>query len=245
MKTPLLPRLALPLVLLAALPAFRPAAPAPGVVLPAETRETRSVAAFSKLTLATAAEVIVTPGSSQKVEVVGEPADLKDLETVVENGRLRIGTPRKSGLNWRGFRHPVKVYVTVTTLEALSVSGSGSLHADSPLTGKAMSVSVSGSGSLRAPLQVESLDASVSGSGSLRLSGSTRTLKAGISGSGRIEAAGLQAATCGARISGSGTCRLNVAETLDAHISGSGDVLYAGSPRVTSHIAGSGRVRKS
>ena len=86
-----------------------------------------------------------------------------------------------------------------------------------------------------------SVAASISGSGQMQLSGSTKTLSAGVSGSGRIEANDLKASTCEARVSGSGNCRVNVAETLDAHISGSGNVYYQGSPKVTSRVSGSGR----
>lgn len=249
MKTARFPRLACLLVLLAPATAFRPAqpgaAPAPTVGILADTREVRSVAPFTRLALAGSMEVIVTQGSAQKVEVVGLPEDVKEIETTVNEGRLRIGTVQHSGINWHNLKGTVKVYVTMTTVQGLSVSGSGRLHADEPLTGKAVTLGVSGSGQLQAALQAEVLVTSVSGSGSLRLSGSTRSLSAGISGSGRIEASQLKASTCEARISGSGNCRLNVAETLDAHISGSGNISYAGSPRVTSHVAGSGRVSKS
>ncbi|WP_139361831.1 head GIN domain-containing protein [Hymenobacter sp. CRA2] len=244
MKARFLPHLALPLVLLATLPAFRPAG-MPTKAVAADGREVRQVAAFSKLTLATSAEVILVQGSTQKVEVSGSAEDLKELTTTVENGRLTVGTVQKNWNNWRGFKGSVKVYVTMPSIEALAVSGSGQLHADQMLRGGSVQVAVSGSGQLRAPLTAESIEANVSGSGSLKLSGSTTSLNAGISGSGRIEAGELAAKTCEARLSGSGNCRVNVAQTLDARISGSGNVYYAGSPRVTSHVAGSGRVSKS
>ncbi|RAK64714.1 head GIN domain-containing protein [Hymenobacter edaphi] len=246
MKTSRLPHLACLLVLLAPATAFRPVAPGPppAAHTAADTREVRAVGPFTRVQLAGSMEVIVTQGSAQKVEVVGQPEDVKEIETTVDKGRLRVGTVNHSGIGWRSFKGPVKVYVTVTTLEGLSVSGSGSLHADSPLTGKAVKVAVSGSGQLRAPLTAEVVEASVSGSGQLRLSGSSRSLSASISGSGRIDAGELKASTGEARISGSGICRLHVAETLDAHISGSGNIYYAGSPRVSSHVSGSGRVSK-
>ncbi|RTQ53673.1 DUF2807 domain-containing protein [Hymenobacter gummosus] len=245
MKTTLLPRLALPL-LLAVLPILGPATAAPVVaaVPVADAREVRNVAAFSKLTLATSAEVILEQGSTQKVELEGLPEDLKEIETTVDGGKLRIGTVSKTGLNWRGLTGRVRVYVTMTKVEALSVSGSGSIQAAKELRGGTMTVAVSGSGRLQAPLAAESVEASISGSGGLRLSGSTKALSTHISGSGSIQATELQAATCEAHISGSGNCRVNVSQTLDAHISGSGSVHYAGSPKVTSRIAGSGRVSK-
>lgn len=247
MKTSRPLQLACLLALLAPATAFRPAAPAGGapITIAADTREVRNVAAFTRVQLAGSMEVIVTQGSAQKVEVVGLAEDLKEVETTVEKGRLRVGTVNHSGISWRNFKGPVKVYVTVTSLDGLSVSGSGHLHADNTLTSKTMTVAVSGSGKLKAPLQAEVVEASISGSGQLQLSGSTKSLSAGVSGSGRIEASELKASSCEARISGSGNCRVNVAETLDAHISGSGSVLYTGSPKVTSHVAGSGRVSKS
>lgn len=247
MKTSRPLQLACLLALLAPATAFRPAAPAPApraTTVAADTREVRNVAPFTRVQLAGSMEVIVTQGNAQKVEVVGQPEDVKEIETTVEKGRLRIGTVHHSGVSWHNFKATVKVYVTVTTLEGLGVSGSGNLHADNTLTGKAVAVAVSGSGKLKAPLQAEVVEASISGSGQLQLSGSTKSLSAGVSGSGRIDANELKAEKCEARISGSGNCRVNVAESLDAHISGSGSVYYSGSPKVTSHVAGSGRVSK-
>jgi hypothetical protein len=69
-------------------------------------------------------------------------------------------------------------------------------------------------------------------------------LAVSVSGSGRVDATELQAQDATVGISGSGGCRLKVADTLSANISGSGSVYYAGSPRVSSRVSGSGRVVK-
>ncbi|UYZ58585.1 head GIN domain-containing protein [Hymenobacter latericus] len=235
------------MALLAAQPVSRPdAAPAARTIgRPQQTREVRQVPAFTRLSLATAAEVVLVQGATQKVELAGNPDDLRTLQTTVKDGRLRIGLPEGTWKSWRGFKSPVKVYVTMPQVEALGVSGSGSIQAEQPLRAAALDLSVSGSGALRVPVAAERLKASISGSGSMRLSGTSPTAEVHISGSGRIEAAGLQTNSCSAHISGSGNCRIGVAQTLDARISGSGSVYYTGSPRVTSRISGSGRVSKA
>ncbi|AYA38154.1 DUF2807 domain-containing protein [Hymenobacter oligotrophus] len=246
MKTFLLPLLTLPLALLAAAPVYwpAPAAVASTFSRPESTREVRQVPAFTRLSLATSAELVLVQGNVQKVELVGNPDDLRTIETTVKDGRLRIGQPDGNWKNWRGFSAPVKVYVTMPRVEALGVSGSGSIEAAQPLRAAALDLSVSGSGALRVAVATEQLKASVSGSGSLRLSGTSPAAAMHISGSGRIEAAGLQTASCTAHVSGSGNCRVGVAQTLEARISGSGSIYYTGAPRITTHISGSGRVRK-
>ncbi|KUG06154.1 head GIN domain-containing protein [Solirubrum puertoriconensis] len=246
MKTLLLPLLTLPLAMLATLPVYQPvAAVAPVVVAaPEQTRDVRQVPAFTRLSLATSAELILVQGATQKVELVGNPDDLREIETAVKDGRLRIGLPEGRWKNWGGFKSPVKVYVTMPQIEALGVSGSGSIRAEQPLRAAALDLSVSGSGALRVPVTAERLQAHVSGSGSMRLSGNSPAADVHISGSGRIDASELKTNSCTAHISGSGNCRIGVAQTLDARISGSGSVYYTGSPRITSRISGSGRVTK-
>ncbi|TGE26404.1 head GIN domain-containing protein [Hymenobacter metallicola] len=208
----------------------------------AADREVREVAAFTEITLANSATVVVTQGSPQKVEVEASAEDLRRLETTVSNGKLRIGI--KSELRSVNLGK-ITVYITVPEINALAVSGSGFLKAGSVKT-NALQVSVSGSGRLEvAQLQTTELNSSVSGSGSVSLAGSSPRHSASISGSGSIKANDLRSETCQVSISGSGTCRLNVARSLDASLRGSGNVYVTGNPTINSKTTGSGRVHRS
>ncbi|TPG66594.1 head GIN domain-containing protein [Hymenobacter nivis] len=259
----LLPALVLGTTVAAVPPTAPTATPAP------TAQEVRNLPAFTKVNLATSVAVEVRQGSPQQVVVEGAPDDLAQLRTTVDGDRLVIDT--KSGADWREFLRShrnlgnMTVRITMPTINALGVSGSGSLRAPS-VRAENLNLSVSSSGSVEvAQVQATNVRAAVSSSGHVGIGqlqatelhsnlSSSGSIKVGggrcprhevaISGSGSVAALDLQSATCDARISGSGSCRVQATETLEARISGSGDVYVTGNPKVTSHTSGSGGVRR-
>jgi len=212
----------------------------------ADTRETRQVGSFSEIGLGGSANVILRQGSPQKVEVEGSSEDVARLETIVEGKRLRIR--RKSENNFRGrdYQGKITVYITIPDVNALAVSGSGSIKAMTDVQSHVLTLAVSGSGNIELPeMQADKTDISISGSGNVSASGISADVAVSISGSGNIQAAKLRAETCGVRIAGSGNARVYATKTLDARIAGSGSVFVAGNPEVKSSVAGSGRVHRS
>ncbi|NRT20702.1 hypothetical protein HNP98_003546 [Hymenobacter sp. 9A] len=190
----------------------------------------------------------VRQGSPQQVVVEGAPDDLAQLQTTVADGRLTVDT--KSGADWKAFlgSHPslgkVTVRITMPTINALSVSSSGSLKA-ATVRADNLALGVSSSGHVGiGQLQAAELHPALSSSGSIRVGGGTcPRQEVAISGSGSVEAAGLQSEAGEARISSSGNCRLRASQTLDAHLSGPGGVYVLGNPKITSRTSGSARVR--
>ncbi|WP_019946463.1 head GIN domain-containing protein [Hymenobacter aerophilus] len=213
----------------------------------ADTRETRTVAPFTAVSLGGSMQVIFRQGSPQKVEVQGDAEDLTHLETMVENGKLRINAVRESrAFSGYNFKSKVVIYVTAPTVTALSVGGSGSLRAAEPIRADKLRLSVGGSGSLvLAGVTAETIDSSVAGSGSLKIGGGSATSQEiSISGSGGVQAEALASKTCDVRVAGSGSCRVQATESLNARLAGSGGVFVRGNPRISSSTAGSGRVHK-
>jgi len=211
----------------------------------AATRETRAVAPFSEISLGGSSNVVLRQGSPQKVEVEGEPDDLARLETVVEGKSLRI---RRTSNNYQGrdYQHKITVYITVADVNALSVSGSGTIKALTDIQSHNLSVSISGSGDIMLPtMQADALDVAISGSGSISVAGICPRQEVRVSGSGSVQAGKLRSESCNIRISGSGNAHVQATKTLDARIAGSGNVYVTGNPRVSSTTAGSGRVHSS
>ncbi|MGY2134653.1 head GIN domain-containing protein [Hymenobacter sp. HD11105] len=230
------------LALLFVLSAFR---------LDAAEREARDVPTFTQLNLAGSFNVVLRQGSPQKVEVEADPEDLSHVETTVTNGKLRVGAKQEKkgmGMSWSSynFKKPVTVYVTMPNIEALGVSGSGSMSAADPIRGGNLNLSVSGSGRLKLNrVQADKLNSSVSGSGNISMTGNSAHHDVNISGSGQVDAPGFRSETCRVSISGSGNCRIEVTKTLDASLAGSGNVYVTGKPQINASTAGSGRVRSS
>ncbi|SHI35631.1 Putative auto-transporter adhesin, head GIN domain [Hymenobacter daecheongensis DSM 21074] len=212
------------------------------------SREVRPVGTFTEVSLANSVLVVLVQGSPQKVEVEGDADDLAHLETTVRASRLRINTVREASqlMSYR-FKSSVTVYVTAPILNALSVSGSGSMKAAAGVKAATLSLSLSGSGRLElGQVRADKLESSISGSGSIGLGkGSVAQHEISISGSGIIKAPNVTSEVCRVSISGSGDCYLNATRSLEASIVGSGDVYVTGNPKVSSSTVGSGRVHKS
>ena len=214
---------------------------------PTDDRETRSVGAFTEISLGGSTHVVVKQGSPQSVVVEAGKEDLADFETEVQDSKLRLGFRQKPGSSMFTYKNhgPVTVYVTAPSLTALRVGGSGKLEINGSLEADALTLAVSGSGDLVVPqLKAGHLETTVSGSGSVTVSGTCPGNEIRISGSGKLRAHDLKTETSRARISGSGDAHVYASRTADGSISGSGSMYVAGGAQLSSNTHGSGRVVK-
>jgi hypothetical protein len=197
-------------------------------VLFAQKRETRNVSSFTKIAFRTPGKAYVKQGSPQKVEIEGSSEMLEKIKTKVEDGKLSIG-PEDSWSNWSWkSEDKVTVYITVASIEGLSVSGSGDLIVETKVNTGALNLNVSGSGSLKIDAQADNVSANVSGSGDMELRGSYKSFSSDISGSGEIVMNAAIAGSADFEISGSGkVLAKGTAQSVKARISGSGKVLAA------------------
>jgi hypothetical protein len=108
------------------------------------------------------------------------------IETVVENGTLRIRTAKN---NLKLDTRTMKIVVTARNLDKLSIGGSGTVTADK-LRGEKLTIDVGGSGAINiGQMESESVAIALGGSGSLKASGTTERLQVSIGGSGRVQSA--------------------------------------------------------
>ena len=206
-----------------------------------DTKETREVKGFTKVSFGVSGNLYINFGPEFKVVLEGDRKYLDEIITEVSGTRLVI---KKE--NWRfHFDEKVTVYVTMPEIEGLGVSGSGKAEIKDAVKSDELNLSVSGSGKLYAnEISVSNLDCSISGSGDIILGNGTAS-KTGISvsGPGNFTGESVKINTADIHISGSGNCTCNVTESLIASVSGSGNVTYEGNPRVDAHVSGSGKVR--
>jgi hypothetical protein len=204
-----------------------------------KVKKTLQVAEFDRVSLSISGDLYIRQGNTQSVEIEAQQNIIDNIRTEVKDDRWKIRFDR----NVR--RHSgVTIWVTVTDLEEVGLSGSGSIRGENKFSVDDLWTSVSGSGDLT--LEVEAsgdLAASISGSGNIDLEGSSRDLEVSISGSGNVDAEALTTATCEVHVSGSGNTRCHATESLTANISGSGDVYYRGNPHVKARVSGSGDVQ--
>ena len=180
--------------------------------------ETRDVARFSALDLAGSNNVIVRVGGKQSVVVHADDNLIDTVTTQVDSGRLVIGTAGSFTTKSRMY-----VDITVPSLDALILSGSGNLVADQ--------------------IDAEKLTVTLAGSGVVRAAGTVTRLDATLKGSGDVQLGGLVARDAHAVVDASGRIVVNATNSLDAAVRGSGVILYSGSPEhVTKNVTGSGAI---
>lgn len=209
-----------------------------------QSRETRKVSGFSTIDFRIPGKLYLRQEGSEKVEIEASKDLLSRIETKVEGSKLIISTPGK--FTWRSGDDNIKVYVSIRTLEGLSVSGSGDILGEGKFSAQDVELRVSGSGSLKLALEATGeVDANVSGSGQLMIEGRSAGFESHVSGSGRV---GLNMTVAGKAdfdISGSGQIDAGGrSDSAEIDISGSGKVLAADmqTKRCDVKITGSGDV---
>ena len=210
-------------------------------------REEREVSSFSEISLRISGKVHLEQGNRQSVRIEAKSSTLEEIITEVK-GRTLIIRFKSSNFFWRSFNPGrVDIYITVPEINALSVSGSGDIVADSKIKSRILDLAVSGSGDISLKnLDAERVKAAVSGSGDIFIGngGTADEFEVTISGSGNVKAENFEAKNVNAKISGSGSCMLHAADYLKVRVSGSGNVSYKGNPQIDTSVVGSGRVKK-
>jgi hypothetical protein len=215
-------------------------------LLVAQTSQKREVTAFTEISLRIGANVYLKQGEPQSVEVKCSATTMAKLITEVSDRKLVIKYPTDAWFSkWNP--GPVDIYVTMPQIDALLISGSGSIFSDGRIESRILDATISGSGDIKlADLKAEKVSATLSGSGNIHLFGKQNAteLKATISGSGNVKAIEFPADNVDVKISGSGNCWVNCTKNLEVKLAGSGNVSYRGNPSVNSSIAGSGKVKE-
>jgi hypothetical protein len=202
--------------------------------------QNRSTGAFNGIRVQGGMDVVLTSGPDHAVKVEADENLLNYILTDRDGDALVIRTRNGYNLNPRA---GMKVYITAPALEAITITGSGTVVSNEKLAAaRKLDINVTGSGDVKLEVNAPEVEAEATGSGNIILTGATRSFKAEINGSGEVKCFGLMSENTGVKISGSGSAEVFASKQLDVRISGSGDVAYKGSPRINQHISGSGDV---
>lgn len=207
-------------------------------------KETRNVSDFNEVSFGVAGNLYIKFSSSFSVVLEGEKDYLGEIEIAVRNGKLIIRSDSHRFFNFNN--RQVDVYITMPSIKALGVSGSGKAIIEDAVKADMLDLDVSGSGTIRLKeMKATELNCGISGSGNVIIEGSGEASKGDIeiSGSGSYKGENFKIASLEVSISGSGSCSCNVTDNLKASVSGSGNVYYSGNPRLDVRSSGSGHVR--
>jgi hypothetical protein len=213
----------------------------------AQETDKRTLPPFTEISLRINGDIHLTQGDGQSVEIKAKSSTINKLITEVKDRKLviRFSATDSWFKNWNPGK--VDIFITIPQIDALSVSGSGSILSDDEISSRILDLAVSGSGDIRlTDLSTEKVSAAISGSGDIYLEGSDTAdaLDAAISGSGDIKASGLKAKNVNVKISGSGDCDVYAVDQLKVRVIGSGTVRYDGNPQIDSNVSGSGGFKK-
>ncbi|GJJ01835.1 hypothetical protein RugamoR64_23730 [Duganella rhizosphaerae] len=204
-------------------------------------KQNRETGHFTSLATSLSGNVEIRIGNTEGISIETDDNLQALIETVVDNGTLRIRPTRKD-VNLES--HTMKIVVQARSIEKIAVAGSGSVEADK-LRGESLTFDVGGSGSINVRnLESESVAIALGGSGNLKASGNVERLQVSIGGSGRVQAGQLAARDVTVSIGGSGQATVWAKQTLSLSVAGSGDITYYGDPQLTKSVMGSGTIKR-
>lgn len=203
-------------------------------------RRTVDLPEFTSIMAQGSIDVQVTRADVQQVEVEAQENLFELITTEVKDGALYVGTKGCIANS-----KPITIHISLPTLTAVTVQGSGDLTSSDRFTTDAFVASVQGSGSIRVGVEARTVQAAAQGSGDIDLNGRCDDLETDVQGSGTIEAKELHATNVKAAVQGSGDIHVHVTGRLKVSIGGSGDITYKGNPtEVKKDVMGSGELKQ-
>jgi hypothetical protein len=202
------------------------------------------VGQFQSLSLTGLSDVNVVVGGAPSVRAEGDAEMIERLEIAVVDGDLRIGFKDGSSLRSMFGRHrTVTVHVTVPSLAAANLTGSGDISIDR-VQGERFAGSITGSGDIKVgAMRVGEAAFNLSGSGEIQAAGTAQRTAVSLTGAGDIELGRLESRTMTISLMGPGDVNARATETAQVSLMGPGDVTISGPARCQIEHRGPGNVR--
>ncbi|MTI20644.1 DUF2807 domain-containing protein [Fulvivirga sp. RKSG066] len=192
--------------------------------------------------------------NKQEVEVVALTEIYNISEFKVKDGVLHVNVERKEDNKnktvWEKIDNikispEMTLTITMRDIKSLAVNGSGKIIGENSIASDNLNLSVAGSGTIDVDVKSKTLKTDISGSGEVKLKGYANDNDISISGSGTLHGYDCALTSSKTKISGSGTCEINVTDNLEAKILGSGNLKHKGQTKnVVKTIYGSGSVER-
>ncbi len=213
----------------------------PAIGADATVREVRAVTPFNRVVVDAPAELLITQGSAESLEVEAEARVLPLLRTRVDNLTLTIGVA--------GSLHtslPIRVHLGLRTLDLLRAEGAADVRIGALRT-PALSMQLAGSSRARvSELTSGRADVQLAGASEMQVErGRVHRQLIRIDDAAQYDAAGLSSDEVQIDLRGSGQARLHAGQTLDAQLSGSSQLAYSGTPRLTQRLHDAAELRRT
>ena len=205
-------------------------------------KQSRELAHFTGVGLSLPASVELRIGSTESITIETDDNLLPLIETVIENGTLKV-RPTKKNMNLQ--TRTMKIVIQAKEIDRIALGGSGSIESDA-LRGGKMEFVLGGSGSIALKgIEATAVMVKVGGSGNFRSgAGAADKVSVSIGGSGDVDVGQVKAREASVSVAGSGEATVWASESLSMSVAGSGDVNYYGDPKLSKSVAGSGSAKR-
>ncbi len=201
--------------------------------------ENRVMGNYREVTLSGVGDLILEQSDSEGLVVSAEDNLIQYIRTEVSQGKLIIGV--QPGITLQPTQ-PVRYHLKINILEALNLSGSGTIEAVGVM-GRRLKINMDGSGHIKIlNLDANAVEVKLSGSGDVEMAGNILEQDVNISGVGNYVSPELHCGISRIRIPGSGSAYVEATNRLEVDIPGSGKVYYEGNPEIKQNISGSGEL---
>lgn len=203
--------------------------------------ETKSldVGSFDQLVLRSSADVKVTVGEDQSIELTTDDNLIEMFTFEVDGNTLIIDHDGSYST-----RMGAQINISVPSLEVVALKGSGEVSVDGVRGAEFIAV-ISGSGDVvLTDVNVNKIELEVNGSGDIVGEGQADLVTVEINGSGDVNLLDLAVKDARVKVFGSGDIEVNASDNVDARVKGSGDIRYKGSPKVSQKVNGSGDIEQ-
>lgn len=219
------------------------------------TKKTLELPEFKSIYVNSNYTVYLKQTNKQEVNVEALTEIFSASDIKVENGVLMINIERKpenpnkslwAKIDDIKLNPTMKLYISMKNIDELQVNSNGKIISENSLATNNLILAVNGNGSMDLDIKGDILKAEVSGSGNLALRGYASSIDALVSGSGSINGFNCPVENAKVKVTGSGSCELNVTNTIDAMVLGSGQVKHKGNTKNTQKkVYGSGSVDRA
>jgi hypothetical protein len=217
---------------------FNGSVPGSGVVV-SQTRQPQN---FNTVEINYPVDLTIQQGNATSLTVEAEDNLLPQLATRVSGNTLYIENSQPDWTRRVNPTRPVKIRMTVKTLQQVDFPSAGILQINNLNTDQ-LQLSISGAGTVSlSNMTLKNLSINLSGAGNITAGGSTGSLNMDISGFGSFQGAELASQSADITISGAGNATVWAKNSLSVDISGTGSVRYYGSPSVQRNVSGLGSV---
>ena len=193
--------------------------------------EARNVSGFDQVEVCCGMELYRTQGNSEALRIQADDNFLEEIETRVVNGKLEIGYRQATNVSYRPSQ-PVRLYLSVVGLQAVSVSGGGLFDTESLSSSKFRLDLSGGSDAVVGDFDMDDLYVNISGGGNIIVAGSVEDAKIDLSGSSGFDGGDLEIQYLTISCSGGGNATVWVEDSLDADLSGGSALEYYGHPDI-------------